>query len=72
MIRVELRAAWRSWKADPKISRIEIKAISDVQMLFFIHLEMLVEVETSSVDFQKLFNIDPWTTIVFFDILKSF
>ena len=62
MTRVELRTARRSIKANSKIYCIEVKLISDVKVLLLIYLEVFVEVETSAVSLQKLFDVETWAS----------
>ena len=62
MARIELRTARRSIKTDSKIYCIKIKLISDVKVLFLIYLEVFVEVETSAVSLQKLFDVETWAS----------
>lgn len=63
MARVELRTARRSVKADSKVYCIEVKLISDVKVLLFIYLEVFIEVETSAVSLQKLFDVETWASL---------
>ena len=63
MARVELRTARRSIKTDAEIYCIKVKLISDVKVLLLIYLEVFVEVETSAVSLQKLFDVETWASL---------